>query len=415
MHVLLLDTGAPSSPAVMRALKRAGARVTVGARRGTQCTAAASRFCDGVAFHPPLDRGAEVLAFFRDLVRTRAIDVVLPILDDDLMALAPYRRELEEVVPLALAPAACVANALDKSATVALACRSVEGLRVPITIAPAAAAEAVAPWAGRFPVIVKPRVGSGGRGMRMARDAAELEAVFALVDRDHPRPLVQERVEYGPGEKFVLLYLFDHRGELRSWYGQRVLLESKSLRVGTGSARARGGVALLWESHKDQALLQRGRLLLESLGWRGLAAIECARDRRDGHCYLFEINGRLDGTTSLSLRQGPNFAHDACLVALSRTPPLQLDFVAGRRARKSLFAMLEAMEPRAALAILDPRFPPPVPIRLDPAPVVREAARLLRKRLPTGMGRASHRGAEAETAPPSAAPAPAAASRQSRR
>jgi hypothetical protein len=193
---------------------------------------------------------------------------------------------------------------------------------------------------------------------------------------------VQQHVEYLPGEKHVLLYLFDGRKDLRSWYGQRVVLERKSLRVGVGQERARGGVSLLWESHDDEILLRRGRNLLEALGWRGVAAIECARDRRDGRHYLFEIDARLDWIVTLPLRYGPNFAYDSCLVALGRQPPLQLRFQTGRRARKGPFTMLDARELRSALGLLDPRVAPPLPILRDPLPLVREAARLIGKRLP---------------------------------
>ena len=263
--------------------------------------------------------------------------MVLPILDSALVALQPHRCQLEAIVPLALAPAECVATALDKSATVARA-RAVAGvLRVPATSVPGSAEEAAA-WSGRYPVVLKPRVGSGSEGIRVARDADELRHAFALVDRDYPRPLVQERIDYRPGDKFVLLYLFDHQGGLCTWYGQRIVRERRLLRVGTGEEPSRGGVALLWQSNLDDDLLTRGRTLLEAMGWRGLAALEGARDRRDGEYYLFEINARLDGTTSLAMRQGTNLAYDACLVALGHRPERRLDFAVGRRARKKLGA-----------------------------------------------------------------------------
>jgi biotin carboxylase len=382
VHVFVLDGGAQFSPPIMSALRRRGARVTLAAGAGEACPAVASRFSDAVVRHPPLDDALRFTAFLRELVPRAGIDVVLPLVDEALVAVQPYREELERIVPLAVPPAGCVASALDKAETVARAHEIPGGFLVPPTIAPVTADEASRTWAGRFPVVVKPRTGTGSEGIRLARDREELARVFDLVSRRYPAPLVQERVEYLPGDKHVLLYLFDGRKELRSWYGQRVLLERKSLRVGVGQERARGGVSLLWESHNDEGLLRRGRQLLEGLDWRGLAAIECARDRRDGRHYLFEINARLDGTVTLPLRHGPNFAYDSCLVALGREPPLQLRFQAGRRARKGPFTMLDARELRSALSLLDPRVAPPLPILRDPLPLVREAARLIGKRLP---------------------------------
>ena len=147
-------------------------------------------------------------------------------------------------------------------------------------------------------------------------------------------------------------------------------------RSATEPCAAGVATALLWRSDSNANLLEKGRRLLASMGWRGLAGIEGAFGRRDGQPYLFEINPRLDATGTLALLRGPNLAYDACLVALQRVPPRRLDLVAGHRARKDLFIMLAARELRPALALLDPRFRPPVPIRLDPVPFVREVARL---------------------------------------
>jgi carbamoylphosphate synthase large subunit len=382
LHILVLDGGAERSSAVMRALKGRNARVTLGVGQGSASPAAASRYPDDVVRHPPLRQGQEFLAFLPDLVRNSAVDVVLPLQDEALLALQSYRAELERIVPLAAPPADCVASALDKAVTVARARHVTDGLVTPATIMPDTAAEAVEAWTGRFPVVVKPRVGTGSEGIRLARDADELARVFELVSRQYPRPLVQEHIEYLPGEKFILLYLFDDRRELRSWYCQRIFLDKKSLRMGVDRERTRGGVALLWETHEDLNLMRRGRVLLEALGWSGLAVIDCARDRRDGRYYLFEINARLNGSSTQALRRGPNFAYDSCLVALHRPLAGQLDFAQGCRGRNGPFTMLDAREWRSILSLLDPRFSPPIPILLDPAPLVRETVRLLRKRLP---------------------------------
>jgi carbamoylphosphate synthase large subunit len=382
LHILVLDGGAERSPAIMRALKERNARLTLGVGRGSVSPAAASRYPDDVVRHPPLQPGHEFLAFLQDLVRNSAVDVVLPLQDEALIALQSYRAELERIVPLAAPPADCVASALDKAVTVARARRVTDGLATPATIMPDTAAEAVEAWTGRFPVVVKPRVGTGAEGIRLARDENELARVFELVSRQYPRPLVQEHIEYLPGEKFILLYLFDDRRELRSWYCQRIFLDKKSLRMGVDRERTRGGVALLWETHEDLNLMRRGRVLLEALGWSGLAVIDCARDRRDGRYYLFEINARLNGSSTQALRRGPNFAYDSCLVALHRPLACHLDFAQGCRARNGPLTMLDAREWRSILGLLDPRFSPPIPILLDPAPLVWETVRLVRKRLP---------------------------------
>jgi predicted ATP-grasp superfamily ATP-dependent carboligase len=381
--VLLLDQGQLTAPPVMRALKRGGARVTLAVEPTGPRSAARSRFVDAVVPRPSLADGPRFVEFVARMVREGA-EVLMPMGDHALLALQPLRRELEGIIAVAAPPAECVAVALDKGRTIERARGIGGGLTVPVSTLPETAEEAADTWPGRFPVIVKPRVGTDAAGVRSADDLVELRQAFACVTAGHGPALVQEAVDYRPGDKFVLLYLFDHRGELCSWYAQRVERERHSIRRGAGSASQCGGSALLWRSSHDPDPLRRGEALLRALGWRGLASIEGAYDRRDGRPYLFEINPRLDGTGPLALGRGTNLVHDACLVALRRTPARCLDHEAGRRARKNLFMMLEARDLRLALAVLDPRYAPPLPIRQDPVPVALECLRLLRKHVRVG-------------------------------
>jgi hypothetical protein len=150
LHVLVLDGGAQFSPPIMSALKRCGAPVTLGARAGDACPASASRFRDAVVRHPPLDDARRFPAFLREFVRSAGVDVVLPTVDEALVAVQPYRAELERIVPLAIPPGECVASALDKSSTVARARDVPGGFLAPPTVAPTTAADPVQAWSGQF-------------------------------------------------------------------------------------------------------------------------------------------------------------------------------------------------------------------------------------------------------------------------
>ena len=129
------------------------------------------------------------------------------------------------------------------------------------------------------------------------------------------------------------------------------------------------------------AWLERGRRVMEALGWRGLGFIEGAYDERDGKPYLFEINARIGGTQALSLSQGFNFAHDACLVAQGRTPPERLRYADGVRAKRDPFSLLATRDPAVMLRILDPRWVASIPGLGDPRPVLQHVGRMLAARL----------------------------------
>ena len=147
------------------------------------------------------------------------------------------------------------------------------------------------------------------------------------------------------------------------------IAEQRSVRLGPSGEKTAGGVALLWESLFDEDLLERGRRLMTAIGWRGLGFIEGAYDQRDGKPYLFEINPRFGGTQALSLSQGVNLVHDACLVALGRTPPERLHHKSGVRAKRDPFTLLQTRDPTLMLRAFDPRWVSSIPRLSDPRPV----------------------------------------------
>ena len=236
-------------------------------------------------------------------------------------------------------------------------------------------------WRGPYPVVVKPRIGTGAEGVCCVHDAAELSSVYHIIDARYPRPLVQELILYRRGEKYLLFYLFDTDGALRSWYMHRVWVERHTMRRGIDGGRLPGGINLVWESCFEEPMLKRGQRLLEALGWRGYGFIECVRDSRTGEPRLIEINPRLAGTIALPLQQGVNFAHNSCLVALGLRPPLRLSYQSGARGKRDALSLLGAREPRAMAAVLDPRYAAPISFWRDPGPLHCEAKRLLGKRL----------------------------------
>jgi predicted ATP-grasp superfamily ATP-dependent carboligase len=376
-------------PVVAAALTREGAAVCRGHSRSDPPLR--SRHHAGYVQHPPLDDGTAFADFILGYARSHGDTVLLPTDDASLIALQPIRDALDRLMPVAAPPPEATATALDKTRTLDVATGLHDSLQAPPTIVPTSADDAVARWPGPWPVIVKPRTGTGSEGIRLARDPQELHATYQLVAADYERPLVQMAVQFDIRRKFHLYYLFDHAGSVRSWYGQRVLAERRSIRVGPSGERIAGGITLLWESLFDQDLLERGRRLMTAIGWRGLGFVEGAYDQRDGKPYLFEINARRDGTQALSLSQGVNLVHDACLVALGRMPPERLRYQEGVRAKRDTFTLLKTGDPTLMLRAFDPRWVSSMPSLSDPRPALDFVWQALERRW-NGSGRAADEG-----------------------
>jgi carbamoyl-phosphate synthase large subunit len=187
---------------------------------------------------------------------------------------------------------------LDK---LALAQRCAGVVRVPRTelLGPA-----IDPASWTYPLIIKPRTGSGSRGIVSVGSAAGL----AALDRS-PALLVQE---FLPGEEYSIDVLADASGH--------VIASVPRLR-----ARVDSGVSVGGRSVHDPELIAFGRIVAEATGITYVANVQCKRDA-DGRPALLEVNPRMPGTLGLTIASGVDMPRLA-LAALRGEPlPGTMDF-----------------------------------------------------------------------------------------
>ncbi len=244
------------------------------------------------------------------LARCRALgaDVVLPTVDAELRPLAAARQRFAgHGIELLLAPAAALDVILDKL-TLARHCASI--VRVPRTEALGPGTD-LASWP--YPVIVKPRSGSGSRGFRVIGSAQELAALIAQVEQptqaNEPGLLVQE---YLPGEEFSIDVLADAAG--------RVIASVPRLR-----ARVDSGVSVGGRTVHDAGLEGFGRAVAEATGVTFVANVQAKRDA-GGRPALLEVNPRMPGTLGLTIASGVDMPRLALDSLRGRPVPAALGF-----------------------------------------------------------------------------------------
>ncbi len=233
-------------------------------------------------------------AHLLELCRRQAIDVLVPTVDSELLGLARARDDFEAAgVRLLLASAETLAICLDKL-TLLQAC---EGA-VPVgryTVLDEAFSDEE--WA--FPLIVKPRVGSGSRGIEVASSAAQLTPR----SRDG-RLLVQE---YLPGEEYSVDVLAASDG--------RIVAAVPRARLKVDS-----GIAVTARTLHDPELEEFARCVATRIGLRYTANIQFRRNAA-GTPTLLEVNPRFPGTMPLTVHSGVNMPLLSLRDVLGRPPP----------------------------------------------------------------------------------------------
>jgi carbamoyl-phosphate synthase large subunit len=229
-----------------------------------------------------------------ELCARHGVGAVLPLTDLDIEVLA--RANVEGRLP-ALVPAPEIARATyDKYETHLLLQRL--GLPSPPTVLPD---EDLAEL--RYPVMVKPRRGSGARSIHLAHDAAQARFFVDYV----PEPTMIQRAMGGP--ECSIDCLGDLDGRCLNAI-PRTMLES------------RGGESIKGTVVHDVELIELARRVMEALRVRGPATIQVFRDPDLG-LGITDVNTRFGGAFPAPVYAAlPGRSYPELIVALAAGDPV---------------------------------------------------------------------------------------------
>jgi len=221
---------------------------------------APAQYAADIRVAPPLIDDPAYVPFLQEVCAEHGVIAVVPLTDLDIEVLA--RADLPAFVP---DPEVCRAT-YDKYETHELLLR--HGLPSPPTVLPGEEPDS-------YPVMVKPRRGSGARSIHPAADREEMEFFTRYVNE----PVMVQRLMDGP--EFSIDLLCDLDGRCLNAI-PRTMIES------------RGGESIKGTVIHDEELIELGRAVGEALPVRGPCTVQAFRDSEIG-LGITDVNTRFGG------------------------------------------------------------------------------------------------------------------------
>ena len=217
------------------------------------------------------------------IAQEHKIDVVIPLIDSDLLALAQASKRFEAVgTRVLISPETVIRTCRDKMLTYRALCDA--RIDTPATWT---WADVLKKKRHRFPYYMKPREGSAGLGNYRIDNLEELRILGNRV----PDPIVQEFVEG-----------IEHTMDVYTGLDGRPQCVVPRRRLEVRSGEVSKGVIV-----KNQDIIETGRHVALYVGqFRGVVTIQCILTP-DKRVRVIEINPRFGGGVPLAIHAGADF------------------------------------------------------------------------------------------------------------
>ena len=293
-YILLTDAQQRKTLAVARSLGKRGLHIMT-AEETRYTPASFSRYCSKHLISPNPQKEPEAYyCWLKKTLERYPVQTLFPMDDATLRIVMEHRGELEKYCRILLPPAEAYTIAADKGLSVLAAQKA--GLACPQTEQVQNVAE-VTEIAQRikYPVVIKPRKSSGGRGIRVVRNKEELERVYLEIHRAYPYPLIQEYIT--PGERYDVCLLFDREQTLRASFVQKEIRHFP----------LENGPSTVQESVYFPELVDSAASLVKDLNWCGIVEVEFMLVVNDGKMKFMEINPRFWNSLHMAILAGVDF------------------------------------------------------------------------------------------------------------
>ena len=296
--VLVIEAQAKAALTVMQGLARRGCHV-IGAAPHRLNSGFFSRACHERVRSPSSQSEREAFkSWLLELLQRRNIDMLFPVGHWGALAVSELGDAVREHTALLAPDHATFLRGYRKIETLKAAVAA--GVPIPDSWFPDGSEESLEDCIAsieRWPVLVKPSVSAGARGITWCHSAEELRGCFGSLQEAFGPCFVQDFVPQGG---------LQHKSDL--------LVDSEQeLVAGVVYGKARmyppdGGSSVLNFATRRPDILESSHRVLRELGWVGFCDFDWIDDPRDGSTRLMEINPRFPESLRMANAVGIDFA-----------------------------------------------------------------------------------------------------------
>lgn len=318
-EVLVTDSQMRNSLSIVRSLGRKGLEVT--AADETRFTPGMySKYCSKKLVYPSPKNTNKFVDFLINVVKENNYEVIFPVTDATVIPIVKNKKLFSKYTTVPFADYNILSKAIDKSQTLKVAIEN--NIPCPSTYFVEDLKE-LDEIKGhlKYPVIIKPRISFGSRGVIMCNSPEDLKSRYLNVSNIFGPSIIQEYIP--KGNELGVYALFNFDSEPRAVSVQRRIR----------SYPISGGPSTLRETIYNPELVELAFKLLKALNWVGVAMVEFRVDSRDNIPKLMEINPRFWGSLELSVFSGVDFPYLLYKLATEGDVEPCMDYKSGVKCR----------------------------------------------------------------------------------
>lgn len=305
---LILDAEMQCSLPVLESLRKRGFQVTAASYKRINM-GFFSRYPHHRLLYPDPKKFSQAFVDrILTLIQQHRYDFILPTDDVSTEMLLAVKDRLEPYTRFPVVSYETFMKARDKAKTLKIAIEN--GVPCPKTLFPDE--ENIDSIADRvvFPVLVKPNISSGARGISLVHNKTELRNTYNDIKKTYGECHIQEFIPKG-GLQYKADLFLDTKQELKAG-----IVYSK-LRY----FPVNGGSSVINRTELKPEILENAHRILKAMGWYGFADFDFITDPRDGIAKIMEINPRVPACFRITRAAGIDFSHLIAKLALNQEIP----------------------------------------------------------------------------------------------